>query len=383
MIRVTVGIQKHLYLGLDLPDSEELMFDSVEAADTWLAANSEGSFTIDLGPKYPWPKHWHGTIVYNGSRYLFFACINRPSLLQPGDSKIVKPFSMSLETKDILMNEFLGYRHRLKQQLRHAKALVARRESGQAIQDFDIRGELYGLACEIAPSARHDDLVTMRHWLSLRGNERIVDLAAGTGFFTKDFLSQTTGEVIAVDPSEMQLSVLNKVCAGRARLLAASPDNRQAMSVIPDASVDVVSSFGGLHHVDDQRTMFEEVARILKPGGQFTAADVCANTTLARHFDEFVAAKCLTGHTAQWLDEAKLRELASSLPLKLERVEVAPLTWKFSSLTEMALFFKGLHAYDLSEQEVIDDLQTALGFTTENDQIILNWPMVFFRFVRT
>jgi len=289
---------------------------------------------------------------------------------------------MSLETQEIPMNNLEVYRHRLDCELQRAKARLAELPVGEAIEDFDIRGELYGLACEIAPRARQGDLLAMREWMNIRGNERIVDLAAGTGFFTKDFLSQTAGEVIAVDPSQMQLGVLDKVCAGRARLLLGSPDSQQDMSVISDTSVDVVSSFGGLHHVADQRTMLEEVARILKPGGQFTAADVCANTALARHFDEFVAAKCLTGHTAQWLDEAKLRELASGLPLQLERVATVPLTWKFASPTEIALFFKGLHAYDLSEQEIIEDLKAALGFTTENGLICLNWPMVFFRFVR-
>lgn len=281
------------------------------------------------------------------------------------------------------MNRTETFRHLIGQQIESAKLLVEKRRQGEVIRDFDIRGKLYALANEMAPDARRGDLDAMRHWLQLRGNERIVDLAAGLGFFTKEFLSWTNGEVIAVDPSQMQLSELNRLCEGHVRIIVGSPDSERDMASITDGSVDVVSSFGGLHHVLDQRAMMAQVSRILTHGGRFTAADVCKATALARHFDEFVAAKCLTGHEATWLSETRLRELAAGLPLRLERVEMVPLTWNFESERVMALFFKGLHAYDLTETEVVEDLYEALGYEKEEDgQVRLNWPMIFFTFVR-
>lgn len=280
------------------------------------------------------------------------------------------------------MNRIESFSNLIGQEIVNACSLAEKRRQGEAIPDFDIRGKLYGLAMEMAPVAREGDLDAMCEWLQLGGDERIVDLAAGTGYFTKRFVDSTQGEVIAVDPSTVQLSELDRLCAGRATCISGSPDNKEAMRQISEGSVDVVSSFGGLHHVLDQRMMMEEVARILRPGGQFTAADVCADTSLARHFDEFVAEKCITGHEATWLSEARLRELAEGLPLKLEKVEVVPLTWKFTTKREMALFFRGLHAYDLTEKEIVDDLQTALGYTECDGAIHLNWPMIFFRFVR-
>ena len=50
-----------------------------------------------------------------------------------------------------------------------------------------------------------------------------------------------------------------------------------------------------------QRMMFEKIARALKPGGRFVAADVGENTKLAEHFDTSVKRHCLTGHHEKWL----------------------------------------------------------------------------------
>lgn len=279
-------------------------------------------------------------------------------------------------------NRIATFRTKINAELEVAKKLVEKRNAGEEIKDFDIRGNLYGLSTELAPNARENDIGEMKARLDLKGDERIVDLAAGTGFFTKEFTSWTTGEVVAVDPSAMQLNILNEVCEGKVTIVLGSPDSEKDMSVIENNSVDIVSSFGGLHHVPNQRVMMEQISRILKPGGRFIAGDVGNGTSLAHHFDIFVAQKCLTGHTAQWLDEARLIELSAGLPFKLEKAEVVPIVWKFSSKEEMALFFKGLHAYSLSEEEVVEDLQEALGFEEKDGQVLLNWPMLFFLFVR-
>lgn len=279
-------------------------------------------------------------------------------------------------------NRIETLRKKIDAELEAAKRLVEKRDAGEEIKDFDIRGNLYGLGLELAPDARSNDISEMKARLGLKGAERVVDLAAGTGFFTKEFTSWTAGEVIAVDPSAMQLNVLDGVCEGRATIVLGSPDNEKDMSVIGDGSVDVVSSFGGLHHVPNQRVMMEQISRILKPGGRFVAGDVGNGTSLASHFDLFVAQKCLTGHTAQWLDESRLVDLAVGLQLKLEKAEIVPIVWKFSSREEIALFFKALHAYDLVDEEIVDDLRDALGFEEKNGQVLLNWPMLFFAFVR-
>ena len=64
-----------------------------------------------------------------------------------------------------------------------------------------------------------------------------------------------------------------------------------------------------------------------------------------------------------------LAEYSEQAGLKLMSAEVKPLTWDFNSEKEMAWFFKGLHAYDLPEEEVNKDLQDTLGYKEEGGKI--------------
>jgi len=90
-----------------------------------------------------------------------------------------------------------------------------------------------------------------------------------------------------------------------------------------------------------------------------------------------VAKKCLTGHTAKWLSPRRIEELTAGLPLAVRRTEIVTLYMKFTSPMQMYLFFKGLHAYDLPEDEVVRDLSTVLGVTTVGTEVHLNWPLLF------
>lgn len=272
---------------------------------------------------------------------------------------------------------------RMDELMAKARILVERRNSGESIEDFDIRGDLYAEAMRLAPEARVADIRAMQGWLRLRGTENVVDIAAGGGFLTRRIRQWTTGTVIAVDPARQHLEHLARSCGESVRILEGSPDDAEIMREIPDASMDIVTSFGGLHHVPDQRAMMEQVARILVPGGRFMAADVGAGTPLSHHFDDVTAVKSLTGHTATWLSEERLQELVHDLPLMITRTEIVPLTWVYNSEREMALFFKGLHAYDQPEEEILADLQNALGYEERDGKIHLNWGMIFFDIERT
>ena len=73
-----------------------------------------------------------------------------------------------------------------------------------------------------------------------------------------------------------------------------------------------------------------------------------------------------------------LAEYSEQAGLELVSAETKSLTWDFNSLKEMACFFKGLHAYDLPEDEIVQDLGDTLGYKEENGLYKLNWPMLFF-----
>lgn len=274
-------------------------------------------------------------------------------------------------------------------EIKRAKDLIKTREDNVDSEDFDLRGELYRLAFEVAPNARGQDLIYMKQWIKPFNGERVVDIAAGTGFLTIPLTSWTNGKTYAIDPSEVQLSNLDKKKGGfDIESITGSLSDKETLNSIGEdiGNIDLVTSYGGLHHVVDingvnrQKELFKNVAELLKSGGKFIVGDVGADTDLAKHFENSVKQHCLTSHEEKWLNGARLqKELIEDTKLHYIKSEVIPVKWSFDNEEQLALFMKCLHAYDMSDEEILNDLKLFLGY--EKDELgkcILNWPMLFF-----
>jgi len=122
--------------------------------------------------------------------------------------------------------------------------------------------------------------------LALAGEEArevIVDLACGTGHFTRAF-AQRWPEA-AVFGLDLSLSMLGE---GIRRARVAKLSNivflRGSIFKLPfaDASVDHVNSCGALHLFTDQPQIWQEIARILKPGGLFTGEAIAMDAKIEK-----------------------------------------------------------------------------------------------------
>ncbi len=271
---------------------------------------------------------------------------------------------------------------KIEKALRDAKALMLKKVKGVPFNEFDVRGHLYDLAHKVAPNARHAEIDTIRRWVEPKMGERSMDVSAGSGFLTKFLYEWTSVPAIAVDPSHSQLMALRRN-APHSTILHGYPDDPRTFVKFPDGCVDFATSLGAIHHVVNQHEMLRNVSRVLRKGGRFVFADVCADTALARHFDEIVTQKCLTGHTAQWLSERRVLELTRGLPFSVKQMGIESVFMKFASEGEMYLFFKGLHAYDRPMDEVVGDLNRVLGRADRNGSVVLNWPLLFVNLERT
>jgi len=98
-------------------------------------------------------------------------------------------------------------------------------------------------------------------WLVPAGCAVAVDLAAGTGLFTRA-LAGRVPRVIAVDPDHRMREVL----ARRAPGLDVRDGRVEAMP-LPDASADAVFVSTAWHWLDSPRAV-PEIARVLRPGGR-------------------------------------------------------------------------------------------------------------------
>jgi ubiquinone/menaquinone biosynthesis C-methylase UbiE len=268
------------------------------------------------------------------------------------------------------------FEDQMNEAIERAKYTARRRQTDTSITDFDIRGELYDLAHRMAPLARQEELDVLRALALPRPGELAIDIAAGSGFLTESLQDWTGRPPYALDPSREQLGMLRQRVP-RAETLLGLPDDPELFDQLSLPEFDLATSLGGLHHVDDQRTMFANIAKLLRRGGRFVFGDVSAHTTVARHFDLHVASKCLTGHSARWLSPAALPVLVAGTGLRVVKAGVRLLHMRFQSELQMALFFKGLHAYDLTPAAIAQDLITTLGVDEHDGLLCLKWPLLF------
>jgi len=296
-----------------------------------------------------------------------------------------------LKTKD----KFSEIEIKLNNELKKCRELVEKeKKEGVSAnsEDFNKRGELYKLAFDVAPTARRQDIERLFGWINPQKGERAIDVAAGTGMFSIPLAKITETRLYAVDPSIVQLNNLAKK-KGDLDIVTVvdSLSEQSSVGAMKEdiGNIDIITSYGGIHHmldkeengilVNKQKEMFKNADKMLKVGGRFIAGDVGANTALSRHFEGSVKQHCLTGHTEKWLSKERFEsELLRGTNLIIARIENVDVKWLFESERQMALFMKGLHAYDMTDEEVLEDLRAYLGYQKKGEQFELNWPMLFF-----
>jgi SAM-dependent methyltransferase len=123
------------------------------------------------------------------------------------------------------------------------------------------------------------------HWLLGRidPGEVVLDLGcgAGTDLLIAAQMTGAAGHVIGVD---MTSSMLDRVRASAAEMGISHLELHESLIEelpLDDASVDVVISNGVIDLVPDKDAVFDEVDRVLRPGGRLQFADVVIHTELS------------------------------------------------------------------------------------------------------
>lgn len=108
--------------------------------------------------------------------------------------------------------------------------------------------------------------------LPLAGDERVLDLGAGTGRDTAALLDRLPrGHVVAADGSKAMLAELRGRLAnvGADRLTVLEAD--LSAPLVLEEQVDAVFSVATLHWLPDHASVFDSLAQVLRPGGRLRA----------------------------------------------------------------------------------------------------------------
>lgn len=133
----------------------------------------------------------------------------------------------------------------------------------------------------------------------------VLDLGCGAGadcFIASQLVGQS-GRVIGIDMTDEQLEVAERNIAPHMEAFGFSEPNiefrKGFIEEIPaeDSSVDVVISNCVINLSDDKEKVFDEIWRVLEPGGEFYIADIVADRRVPAHLqdDELLWSECLTG----------------------------------------------------------------------------------------
>lgn len=107
-----------------------------------------------------------------------------------------------------------------------------------------------------------DNVVSMIEINFHRPAGNILDIGAGTGYISR-LAALRFDHVYAMDISRNMLD-----CITNPRIIKLVGDATQGIP-LPDSSVDAVVTFAVLHHIEDHRSVFKEIARVLRPGGVY------------------------------------------------------------------------------------------------------------------
>jgi arsenite methyltransferase len=116
----------------------------------------------------------------------------------------------------------------------------------------------------------------------LQEGDRVVDLGSGAGFDSFIAAGQVgpEGRVVGVD---MTQEMLKKARDNAVRLGLRNVEFREGFAEelpVEDAWADVVISNGVINLCADKRAVFDEIMRILRPGGVFQFADIANGNTI-------------------------------------------------------------------------------------------------------
>lgn len=107
-------------------------------------------------------------------------------------------------------------------------------------------------------------------WVDSGPRGRILEIGCGPGKTTVELRRRLPGaSLVAVDMDEGLLANARQAVSGvefRAEDATRLP--------FPDGAFDAVFEFNAFHHLDYRKAL-REVARVLRPGGAFYAADIC------------------------------------------------------------------------------------------------------------
>ena len=239
------------------------------------------------------------------------------------------------------------------------------------IEFSGIRSKLYRECLKEFPNARDEDIDVMKKYLAPKNTETILEVGAGSGFFS-GILADLVEKLIVSDPSEEQLQEVKNLNKKNIKIVVRGADNLN----LKKETADAIWSFGAMHHCFNKTKSFQNFFQVLKKDGRLILADVYHGSKLARHFDVQVAKFCITGHEVAFWTNEFAESLCFLAGFEKPQIYDLDIKWKFKTKEEIGVFLYKIHAMTKTTPEkCLRGAEEILGIKQKNDLYCLNWPM--------
>jgi SAM-dependent methyltransferase len=237
---------------------------------------------------------------------------------------------------------------------------------------FENRGHEYNQASKISASARLPEVDALLDLVNFDLRLSIVDLPAGGGIVAKRIEQRLLphNQVICVEPSKTFSQPIPKH-------FTVLHDEIDQLSIAP-ASIDVITSLAGLHHIKERLNIYKQWHKVLRPGGQLVVADVTKNTPTGAFLNGFVDQYSASGHEGFFIEKNEFTDLLADAGFCVKSDRLTDVFWQFDNKMQMAEFCKSLFAIgNATIEQVAKHLETDVGISTVNNKVQLHWQLQY------
>lgn len=222
------------------------------------------------------------------------------------------------------------------------------------------------------PEARANERDCLIEKVEIKQGDAVLDIQAAAGYLSDKIANNLDWQVscYCLEPSEIHRNRLNEKHIPIPNSVEHFPDIRTA-------SIDVAVGLAGLHHSNCHQSTMNEVARVLKPNGQFAICDVVKDSNIAAWLNEYVDKHTPTGHQGNFVELGTLKQQCENAGFieVTEKVESVP--WYFPSEEVLVSFFKGLFGLTSSLAEVQDAIHHYFDIIVEPQRVTVPWQLLY------
>ena len=229
---------------------------------------------------------------------------------------------------------------------------------------FEKRGQSYDRAMQTCPAARDAEFLRLLDNIDTAAARCILDVPSGGGYLAKFF--PPTAEIHSLEPCREFTPKLPHLT---------SDIDLETLSLQAD-TYDLVVCLAAIHHVKNKAAFFAQCHAALQPGGRFCIGDISRSNPIAAFLDGFAGAHNGTGHNGYYLTPEDTRALAASTGFTVFEIAEKDCPWAFTSQAAMLDFCRLLFGLTVSDDALLQALDTHIGTSEHQGTTRLHWKML-------